>query len=695
MKQYGAPYMGSKSKIAEDILAVLPRGKRFVDLFGGGFAMTHCAMLSGKYEEFYYNELNPLVVDMIKKAIDGEYKNERRWIDRETFFNLKEKDGYIKYCWSFGNNGDGYLYAKEIEPWKKALHYARVLGDCSLLKEFGIDSNGSRQDISAHKEEYKEKYIKWYLKDICLSDADFNRLKKDLDKKIKDQKEELRQYLCNALKESGLTAAEVDRRLNTQMSRHYFGHSQWQFPTREEYNKMRAFMPLKPYDEIYGYQELLQSLQSLERLQSLELHCGSYVDYQHKVGDVVYCFDDETELLTKRGWVNVANIKKDDELLSREPNTARLEYIKNTKKIAINYTGYMYSYEGKNISINVSENHKLFISRKIGRKKERQDTTITADKAYTSSFQFISAGGIWKGTPEKTIKILGQEFDKIKFARLLGIFLTDGSINKQDNIFIYQTKESIRNTIKNLLIDLNIEFTEHKKYFYLSRKYKGYFKQFYLKEKRKIPQDFKDSNVEVLKSLLEGIIDGDGDNSRRRIYIGSKSLVDDIQEIIYKIGLSSCFYIKEPKQSFLKDENRYIKALKPYFVVSINNKKYLNHIHKNEKRNFYAGKLYCCCLEKWHTVLMRRHGKIIWINQCDPPYENTAKYSEDGFNHKEFYDWVYSRPYRVYFSSYEISDNRFYKVWSKQKIQNLNGQGAGAKVQETVYCNQPDKVMLF
>lgn len=87
-----------------------------------------------------------------------------------------------------------------------------------------------------------------------------------------------------------------------------------------------------------------------------------------------------------------------------------------------------------------------------------------------------------------------------------------------------------------------------------------------------------------------------------------------------------------------------------------------------------------------------KEGDVVY---CDPPYENTAKYSEDGFNHKEFYDWVASRPYRVYFSSYEISDNRFYKIWSKQKIQNLNGQGAGAKVQETIYCNQPDKVMLF
>ena len=387
--------MGSKSKIAEDILAILPSGKRFVDLFGGGFAMTHCAMLSGKYEEFYYNELNPLAVDMIKKAIAGEYKNERRWIDRETFSNLKDTDGYIKYCWSFGNKGASYLYAKEIEPWKKALHYARVLGDCSLLKEFGIDSNGSRQDIIAHKEEYKEKYIKWYLKNICLSDADFNRLKNDLDKKIKDQKEELRQYLCNALKESGLTAAEVDRRLNTQMSRHYFGRSQWTFPTREEYNKMRAFMPLKPYDEVYGYQELLQSLQSL---QSLE----------------------------------------------------RLQSLRSLERL--------------------------------------------------------------------------QSLERLE-------------------------------------------------------------------------------RLQSLESL-----------ERLELHCGS----------------------------------------------------YLDYEYKD--------------------------GDIVFL---DPPYENTAKYSDDGFNHKKFYDWVASRPYRVYFSSYEISDNRFYRVWSKQKIQSLNGQGAGAKVQETIYCNQPDKVMLF
>lgn len=55
------------------------------------------------------------------------------------------------------------------------------------------------------------------------------------------------------------------------MSGHYFGKSQWAFPTEEEYKKMQEFLPLeKDYMEIYGLTSLYQRLQSLESLESLE-----------------------------------------------------------------------------------------------------------------------------------------------------------------------------------------------------------------------------------------------------------------------------------------------------------------------------------------------------------------------------------------------------------------------------------------
>ena len=287
--KYGLIYQGSKNAIAEDIINILPSGKRLIDLFGGGGAISHCAVLSGKWQRVIYNEYNPLLVDLIKKAISGYYKNERRWISREDFFRLKEQDGYIKYCWSFSCAGDRYLYSKEIELWKKALHYARVLGDTSLFAEFGIDTDGSRADIQKNKEEYKRKYIEWYLKNILNSQADFEKLRDNLQKNIENQKEELRLYLCDALEKSGLKQSDIDKRLKTQMSGHWFGRSQWQFPVRKFYDQMRNFLPLKDYDEVYGYAKLLQSLQSLESLQRLEIKQGSYLNYAYEEGDIVYC----------------------------------------------------------------------------------------------------------------------------------------------------------------------------------------------------------------------------------------------------------------------------------------------------------------------------------------------------------------------------------------------------------------------
>jgi len=60
----------------------------------------------------------------------------------------------------------------------------------------------------------------------------------------KEQSEKARLYLCKCLKEAGITAAAVDKHLGTHgMAGHYFGASQWAFPTFEAYEKMRQIMP--------------------------------------------------------------------------------------------------------------------------------------------------------------------------------------------------------------------------------------------------------------------------------------------------------------------------------------------------------------------------------------------------------------------------------------------------------------------
>lgn len=202
MAKYGIPYQGSKSAIADSIISVLPRGKRFVDLFGGGFAMSECALISGKYKAVYYNELNPLLPALIEKAIRGDYSYERqkpKWISREEFDQKKDQDGYIKYIWSFSNSGKNYLFSKELEPLKKSLHDFVV---------FGI------------KDEY-----------LCKNFA-------DIDKYITGEDIRVRRILLG------------------------------------RYMKMK---------------QQSRAFRELQQLERLELHCGSYEDYEYQDGDVVYC----------------------------------------------------------------------------------------------------------------------------------------------------------------------------------------------------------------------------------------------------------------------------------------------------------------------------------------------------------------------------------------------------------------------
>lgn len=119
--RYGISYMGSKNKLAESIVAILPKATHLYDVFCGGCAIAHCAALSGKFEHIRINDKSDMP-QLFMDAVAGKYRDERRWISREDFFALKDSDPYVRACWSFGNNGRDYLYSREIEPYKRAVH---------------------------------------------------------------------------------------------------------------------------------------------------------------------------------------------------------------------------------------------------------------------------------------------------------------------------------------------------------------------------------------------------------------------------------------------------------------------------------------------------------------------------------------------------------------------------------------------
>lgn len=109
------PYKGSKSSIAEWVIEQLPEADIFIDLFAGGCAITHAAMLSGKYKKIICNDISGTPY-IFKQAIDGDFDGLFSVPNKEGFFI--SDDVALKLLYSFGNDQSSYLWGERYEALK-------------------------------------------------------------------------------------------------------------------------------------------------------------------------------------------------------------------------------------------------------------------------------------------------------------------------------------------------------------------------------------------------------------------------------------------------------------------------------------------------------------------------------------------------------------------------------------------------
>jgi site-specific DNA-adenine methylase len=126
----GLPYKGSKNTIANDIVKALPRGKKLLDACCGGGAILMAAAMSGRWEKVVGNDLNAATIALLDAVLihKGQIEYEHPPVcTRDDFFHSLQRiengdftiqDCVNKYCASFGNNGQSYLWNPEIEKIK-------------------------------------------------------------------------------------------------------------------------------------------------------------------------------------------------------------------------------------------------------------------------------------------------------------------------------------------------------------------------------------------------------------------------------------------------------------------------------------------------------------------------------------------------------------------------------------------------
>ena len=253
---YGVSYQGSKNKIAAEVVYNLPSAPLLIDVFAGGGAITHAALLSHRFGSILANDYDCGALQLFYRASHGliDFEEERkRWVSREDFKRLKDTDPIVRYLWSFSNGGRNYLYSIEREPYKRAYHFARNCNDRTEWNAIGLDKvEPTRLSIRDHAEEIKDIYIRWWLKHNCYEG--------DIEVLIANVKQDIK------LRKS-LESLESLQSL-------------------ESLESLQSLQSLQRLERL----ESLQSLESLQRLESLTISKADYKDiFVSEPTTVIYC----------------------------------------------------------------------------------------------------------------------------------------------------------------------------------------------------------------------------------------------------------------------------------------------------------------------------------------------------------------------------------------------------------------------
>ena len=156
MKQnLGIPYMGSKRKLASQILEKITNRHEkitdFYDLFGGGGSISFTAVRDYRFN-VHYNELNKHIYSLVEYIKNNKELEPKfyEWVTREEFhkqINKNNEDadwfsGFVMSCWSFGNSQNSYLYGADIEEFKRLAHELIVNLDETSMFKLGLNMEG-------------------------------------------------------------------------------------------------------------------------------------------------------------------------------------------------------------------------------------------------------------------------------------------------------------------------------------------------------------------------------------------------------------------------------------------------------------------------------------------------------------------------------------------------------------------------
>lgn len=324
------------------------------------------------------------------------------------------------------------------------------------------------------------------------------------------------------------------------------------------------------------------------------------------------CLSNDTQVLTKRGWLDYQDIKIDDLVWGVNPETNLGEWQNINDIIVRDGDGYINILNTSKYEMAVTDNHRIISknSNKLGLAYEY--FTVSTIPNYRCQIPLSL------NTKNNGIELTD---DQIRFAAWC---LTDGSIDDK-NIVIYQSKQIYVEEIRNLLKSLEYSYTESikdnsKTTHIMGRKLKStplpshefYIKSSsrneiykYINNKKILPEWTKNLNNRQFDVFLETLVKADGTmyygSHNTSVLYKSKEFLDQIQILCLQHGWTA--------------------TLKQYgsghWRLNLHNKDSMTIENASTKfqKIPYEGEVWCLSV-KYTNFMVRRNGKPFLTGNC-------------------------------------------------------------------------------
>jgi hypothetical protein len=346
-----------------------------------------------------------------------------------------------------------------------------------------------------------------------------------------------------------------------------------------------------------------------------------------------WCYSDDTEVLTRRGWVNFDETKEDDEFATRAIGSGDFEWQRRTSSFKKHYTGDLLHIKGRSVDLRVTPHHRMLVCDRDG----TNERVVLAEDLTKSGLKNIAipVGSTWSGEEisekrfvlrdvndgrERPVVMSGDDY-----CAFMGMYLAEGNLHHKGSIAIAQPPDDrgSHDLYKTLMVKLfgdGVCYSGHQ--FEVCRTgLAQHLRQFGKAWEKFIPEEIKNATPRQIGIFFHYYYLGDGaaaaDNTKKtkQITTVSQKLAADLAEIAQKIGLATSCWTRDAGERWVNDGNtRRAIAGRPCYMVSFRKAKPAT-ISSVMPVAYDAPVL---CVSVPNTFLyVRRNGKACWSGNTE------------------------------------------------------------------------------